>query len=74
MKYNTDKNVQCPFYKSEHGMQLHCEGFNENNRIHLWFTSKELLKEQKKKYCKKTNGYSNCPLYPVIEQQYKEED
>ena len=71
MKYYSDKYVQCPFYNQEQGVQIHCEGFNETNRIHLWFESKELLVGHKKKFCKNGQMHRECPLYSVIEKQYE---
>jgi hypothetical protein len=72
VKYYSDKYVQCPFYKNEQGVQIHCEGFSENNRLHLWFESKEALTAHKKQYCKNGNSHRKCPLYGAINKQYEE--
>jgi hypothetical protein len=71
MKNYMDNCIVCPFYSHEDKLKLHCEGYCKGTRLHLLFDCKERMKAHKKRFCDNINGYMNCPLYPVIEKQYK---
>ena len=74
MKYYVDKNTVCPFYSMQEPLRLHCDGFKAGNKIHLQFDCKERMKAYKNNYCNDIRNYKKCPLYPIIEKQYQEED
>ena len=74
MKNYMDNCTVCPFYSQEEGLKLHCEGYCTGTRIHLCFDCKERMKAHKKRYCNNLGGYKMCPLYAVIEKQYKKRE
>lgn len=74
MKNYMDKCAVCPFYSQEEPMKLHCEGYSVGTRFHIIFDCKERKKAHKKKYCNNMDGYADCPLYPAIYEQYREDD
>lgn len=68
-----DKCVVCPFYKSESGSKILCEGFSNHNSLQTSFETKEMLLAHKRRFCRRIKGYYECPLYPLIEKKYKED-
>ena len=73
MKHYMDNSTVCPFYSQEKELKIHCEGYCKGTRIHLCFDCKERKKKHKKLYCNNIYNYESCPLYPAINEQYKEE-
>lgn len=71
MKNYMDSGVVCPFYSQEEPLKLHCEGFSKCTRLQTFFENRVNKKAHKDKYCNNLRGYKQCPLYPVIEKQYK---
>lgn len=71
MKNYMDKYVVCPFYSQEERLKLHCEGHCKGTRLHTCFDCGERMKAYKRKYCYNLKQYQSCPLYEVIEKQYK---
>lgn len=74
MQNYSDKYVSCPFYSQESGSKIRCEGFTENNSLQTTFDTKELLKAHKRRFCYAISKHKECPLYPIINQKYKEND
>ena len=66
MKGYTDKYVLCPFYLSENGAVIRCEGFSPSSRLLVSFDGKDSLSAHKCEYCRSLPGYSHCPLYALI--------
>lgn len=69
-----DRYVVCPFYLMDEKLKLRCEGYRQGVSFHTRFDNKEIKREHKRKYCWDLHGYENCPLYPVIMNQYKEDE
>jgi hypothetical protein len=74
MQHYSDKYVLCPFYSQEDNAKIRCEGFAKGNSIQVSFENKELLKAHKRRYCYCIAKHRQCPLYPVINKKYEEED
>ena len=74
MQIYSDKYVSCPFYSQESGTKIRCEGFCHDNSLQTTFETKELLKAHKRKYCYTISKHKSCPLYPVINKKYEEEE
>lgn len=74
MKNYMCTEVVCPFYSQEQELKLHCEGYCKGTRLHICFDRKERKKAHKKLYCNSLNGYKDCPLYPVILEQYQRKE
>ena len=74
MKHLVSTGVVCPFYLQEQPLKMHCEGFNKSTTIQLSFKSEDKKKVFRKKYCMSLQCYRDCPLYSVIEKQYKGDD
>lgn len=72
MQNYLDKNTVCPFYSQQDNLKIHCEGYSKGNRIQISFENKYLMKEHKKRFCNNIKCYRQCPLYPIIEKQYKD--
>ena len=68
------KSAVCPFFQAATTVGLTCEGFDKVTSMRLRFDSKESMKAHTWRFCTSMNGYTNCPLYPVIMKQYKEDD
>ena len=74
MQNYSDKYVACPFYSQESGSKIRCEGFAEDNSLQTTFETKELLKAHKRRFCYCISKHREGPLYPIINQKYKEND
>lgn len=72
-KGDESPDVVCPFYHSEEGLKLRCEGFCCNNNLQISFNRKEQLVNHRHAYCMSFTGYPSCPLYSVIYKQYESE-
>lgn len=70
----SDKYVLCPFFREEDHAKIRCEGFAKGNSIQVSFENKELLKAHKRRYCYTIAKHRQCPLYPVINKKYEEEE
>ena len=67
------KSVVCPFFINGINYGVHCEGYKEGNSLRILFDNKESMDKHTGVYCNNINGYQKCPLYPVIDKQYKED-
>ena len=74
MQNYLDKYVACPFYSQESGSKIRCEGFAEDNSLQTTFATKELLKAHKRRFCYCISKHRECPLYPIINEKYKENE
>lgn len=69
-----DKYVKCPFYVSQDGKKIHCNGFSDDCHLHVAFETKESKETHVEKSCNSVFGYLKCPLYPVIAKRFEEEE
>lgn len=67
-------DVVCPFYHKDDGLKVRCEGFCNAVTIQLSFTSLEQKQVHKHTHCMEFDGYPKCPIYPVINKQYMDEE
>lgn len=74
MRNYSDKYVACPFYSQEDGSKIRCEGFAEDNSLQTTFDTKEHLKAHKRRFCYAISRHKECPLFPIINQKYKENE
>lgn len=72
LKNYMDKYVSCPFYSSESGSKIRCEGFSRTNSIQTSFVTKEHLAAHKIRFCKHITKHKDCPLYTIINKKYEE--
>lgn len=72
MQHYVDKNAVCPFYTKQEGLRVYCEGFCRDNSLNVVFRRNIDMDEHKTHFCCNINGYRKCPLYPVIEKQYED--
>lgn len=68
-----DKYVKCPFYVSQDGKKVHCNGFSDNSHLHIAFDNKESKDAHVESRCNSMFGYLKCPLYPIIAKRFEEE-
>lgn len=71
MKHYVSKEAVCPFYRQETGRRLHCEGFCPSCSLQITFSGHSVLVTHKMRHCNSFKGYPECPLYPVINEQYE---
>lgn len=62
------KVMDCPFFKWEEGMKLHCEAGV------LDFGDKSSRQAYTDKYCANLQGYCQCSLADCLNQKYERED
>lgn len=67
-------DVLCPFYRSERGRSIGCEGMTERSWIVQYYASVKDKLEQKRIFCN-TGNYRKCEIYrAVMEAKYAEEE
>ena len=71
MQRYKNKDIICPFYKFEEGLNIRCEGFCKSCRLQISFSNKESFDLHRDIHCKSYDGWERCPLYPVINKQYE---
>lgn len=59
--------AQCPFYVSENGTTIRCEGVSENNNIELVFSGN--ADKYKDQYC--TDDWENCLIARMLWSKYR---
>ena len=70
MRNYVSKEVVCPFYRQEKGLQLHCEGFDPSCSLQVTFAHRGGMVSHKRRHCN-TFDYPDCPIYPAINAQYE---
>lgn len=67
------KEVVCPFYHKEDAMRnlILCEGFCKSCSLQITFSGRISLTFHRERHCANIDGYTKCPLYPIIYQQYE---
>ena len=70
MRNYVSKEVVCPFYRQEKGLQLHCEGFDPSCSLQVTFAHRNGMVSHKRRHCN-TFDYPDCPIYPAINAQYE---
>lgn len=77
MQNYVSKEVMCPFYKQEElgkgqkPTKIRCEGFCKTCSLQISFGRREQLIMHKERYCNSIEGYTECPLFSVINKQYE---
>lgn len=66
-----EANVLCPFFRVSHRREVGCEGFSPETYMRVGFRSEQLWAQHQWLYCCK--DYTACPLYPLINNQYRED-
>lgn len=74
MQKYVSKEAVCPFYHKEEPTKILCEGYCKTVSLQTSFQRRELLQLHKDRHCNDIKGYIKCPLYPVINRQYDEEE
>lgn len=62
----------CPFYRSEDGYRLVCEGVVDDSSVHVVFPSSTKKREYRDKYC--CSDYKACRVSHVLYAKYGGED
>lgn len=70
---NTTANSKtiCPFYRTEHPLNLVCEGFTRTSESMIMFQERSDRALWQSAYCF-TNKYKNCPLAETLLKKYDE--
>ena len=61
----------CPFYRSEKGLKIRCEGFCASCLLEVLFKTPADMDSYKRKHCNSFIGCEECPIYPTINKQYQ---
>ena len=56
--------TKCPFYKTEDGKKVECEGVHEKTSINIVFTSTKEKIKYKAIYCE--SSYQECPYAKLL--------
>lgn len=62
----------CPFYRSEDGRSVHCEGFQDESSVIMWFRRTEQMNNWVNSRCR-TFSYKRCPIARQLMLMYEEE-
>ncbi len=68
MKRHISNEVLCPFYHSEDGYRICCEGVTEGSSIHIVFMSPKKKQRYSKKYC--CGDYKACRVSHILYAKY----
>ena len=63
--------VKCPFYHTEHGIKITCDGLVEGGYINLIYPTADSRVEYEAKYCKR--NWKMCPLAKMLEKVYEDD-
>lgn len=64
--------VTCPFYRSEGGQKIYCEGLCEGTSLHLAFASVTKMQEHKERYC--CRDYDDCAIADMLYRKYEDDE
>ncbi len=62
---------ECPFYLSETGKSVVCEGLSEHNVLELKFSRSTYFRTHKENFCCSMN-YETCPIGKMLFAKYEE--
>lgn len=63
--------VLCPFYKSESGNKIICEGLGPHSSLHMCFGDAAARKRYEMRFCKSWE-YEGCKLAELHEKRYED--
>ena len=69
MKRHISNEVVCPFYRSEDGQRVCCEGVEDNSSIHVVFGTPQNKQRYSLKYC--CNRYDDCKVAQMLYDKYE---
>lgn len=72
MKRHISNEALCPFYRSEDGYRVLCEGVVKDSSIHVVFQSSKKKQEYCKKYC--CGKYMACRVSHMLYAKYGGDD
>jgi hypothetical protein len=72
LKRHISNEALCPFYRSEDGYRVVCEGVVKASSIHVVFPSSTKKQEYCKKYC--CGDYNACRVSTVLYAKYGGDD
>lgn len=70
MKHYESGAVLCPFYHGEVARELHCEGTEDNNVLHMVFWSPSRKENYKSRFC--CADYERCLLCAALIAKYND--
>ena len=70
MKKNRTDNpyVVCPYFKCEDSQTIFCEGVEEDNAIHMAFSTPSIRKNYQDRYCKTL--WKRCMVADILNKKY----
>lgn len=62
----------CPFYRTEDNRSVHCEGFQDESSVILWFRYNDQLLDWLNLRCR-SFSYTECPIAKQLLAKYEED-
>jgi hypothetical protein len=67
-----DTEAKCPYFRSDNGKEIRCEGITDGCSTILRFYSNKDKSIQRNTFC--DAKYKNCEVFRMLEDKYDEED
>lgn len=67
-KYRDDYLVQCPYYREEAPLNLHCEGVVDSSYLQMGFSSRKLMHAYKEQFCR--GCWKKCLVAGMLNRKY----
>lgn len=64
--------VWCPFYRTDSGKSIYCEGITDESFLRLTFVSGRAKRQQMQIFCR-TKNCEKCELYTAINARYDDD-
>lgn len=64
--------VWCPFYRTDSGRSIYCEGIVDESFLRLTFSSGRAKRQQMEIFCR-TKNCEKCELYAAINARYADD-
>ena len=74
MPKRVSRNVKCPFYHSQDGGKIKCEGLSDKNTIHLVFKKNEDRAKFMRNYCNDVQSCKACLIHKMLYMKWGMDD
>ena len=69
-----DKTAKCPFFKTNEGKNIVCEGLSKDTKTMVCFNQARLKAEYKDKHCDSIKHYPDCAIAKMLMGKYEKND
>ena len=74
MPKRVSRNVKCPFYHSQDGSKIKCEGLSDKNTIHLVFKTPEERARFMRNHCNDVQLCKTCLIHKALYMKWGMDD